>query len=181
MTRFMALALLALLGGCARGGPVAPNFTLSDQHGSPWTLSAQRGKAVAVFFGYTHCADTCPAALAKLASAIASAGQAGADAEIAFVTVDPQRDTPPVLAKYIARFSGATIVGLTGTPKQITGVERAFHVWAQKIPGRRGAQTYDEAHTAIIFFIDRSGRIASMRDDSDTVAAIARDVRKALE
>lgn len=176
-----ALLLLALLGGCARGGPAAPDFTLTDQHGAPWSLSAQRGKAVALFFGYTHCTDTCPATLAKLAHAIASEGSAGANAEIAFVTVDPERDNPAALARYVARFSGAAIVGLTGTPAQIAGVEQTYHVWAQRIPGRRGNDDYDEAHTAIVFVIDRNGRIASMHDDADTTAAIATDIGKVVE
>lgn len=176
-----ALLLLALLGGCASGGPTAPDFTLSDQHGAPWSLSAQRGKAVALFFGFTHCTDTCPATLAKLAHAIASHGAAGENAEIAFVTVDPQRDTPSVLARYVARFSGASIVGLTGTPAQIVTVERLYHVWAQRIPGRNGNDDYDESHTAVVFVIDRNGRIASMLDDADGSTAFATDIGKVIE
>jgi protein SCO1 len=180
MKRSIAL-LLALLGGCAHNGPDAPNFTLTDQHGGAWSLSAQRGKAVALFFGYTHCADTCPATLAKLASAIASQGGDAGNAEIAFVTIDPQRDTPGTLARYIARFSGAPIVGLTGSPADVTSVERSYHVWSQRIPGRRGKNDYDESHTAVVFLIDRHGTIAAIHDDGDTVSAIASDVRKALE
>jgi protein SCO1 len=180
----MLAALLAscvlLASGCAHGAPPVPDFTLTDQHGAPWSLAAQQGKVVALFFGYTHCLDTCPATLAKLAQAIASQKD-GVNAEIAFVTVDPQRDTPPVLAKYVARFSGATIVGLTGTPSQITQVEHAFHVWAQRIPGRRGNDNYEEDHTAIVFVIDRSGHIASMPDNGDNLATIAADLGKALQ
>jgi len=175
-------ALLALLAGCAgNSGPTAAPFTLVDQSGNAWSLEAQHGKAVALFFGYTHCTDTCPATLAKLATAFSSAGANASDAEIAFVTVDPQRDTPPVMGRYIARFSGADIVGLTGTPAQIAEVERTYHVWSQRIPGRRGNNDYDEGHTAIVFLIDRTGHIASMPDDSDAVSAISNDVRKVIE
>jgi protein SCO1/2 len=182
MLRPLALASLALLlaAGCAHGAPNAPDFTLTDQRGAAWSLSAQRGKVVTLFFGYTHCLDTCPATLAKLASAIElQKSQSGA--EIAFVTVDPQRDTPSALAAYVARFTGAPIVGLTGTQAQITSVEQSFHVWAQRIPGRRGNDNYDDAHTAIVFVIDRSGRIASMHDDADTVGAIAADLQRVLQ
>lgn len=175
------LVLLALLGGCARGGTPAPDFTLTDQLGTPWSLDAQRGTAVALFFGYTHCSDTCPATLAKLARAIASQGDAGARAEIALVTVDPQRDTPAVLARYVRRFTGASIVGLTGTPAQIASVEQRYHVWAQKIPGRHGNDDYDDAHTAIVFVIDRNGYIAAMHDDADSLAQIAADIHKVIE
>jgi protein SCO1 len=180
MNKTLAL-LLALLGGCAHGGITAPDFTLTDQHGQPWSLAAQRGKVVALFFGYTHCADTCPATLAKLAAAVDSQGNASHGAEIAFVTIDPQRDSPAALARYITRFGGAPIVGLTGRPAQVAAVEKAYHVWSQRIPGRHGSDEYDDSHTAIVFLIDRSGTITAMHDDSDTVSSIAGDVRKALE
>jgi len=177
-----ALALcLGLLAGCAHPGPVAPNIALTDQRGSLWQLSEQRGKVVAVYFGFTHCADTCPATVAKLTTAIRAQGAKAADAEIAFVTVDPQRDTPAVLARWVARFSGATIVGLTGTPAQIEATEHAYHVWAQRLPAAHGSYDYDEAHTAIVFVIDRSGYITSMADDADTLETVTGDLRKALQ
>lgn len=174
---FAALTL-ALLGGagCSRY-PVAPDFTLTDQHGAPWTLSAQHGKAVALYFGFTHCPDTCPTTVAKLAKAIDAAG----NAEIAFVTVDPQRDTPAVLNAFVQRFSGAPIVGLTGTPKHIADVERAYHIWAQKIPGKRGAYDYDEAHISVVTFIDANGRERGIADQDDNVTTLASDLRSALQ
>lgn len=167
---------LALLGGagCSRY-PAAPDFTLTDQHGAPWTLSAQHGKAVALYFGFTHCPDTCPATVSKLAKAIGNSG----NAEIAFVTVDPQRDTPAVLNAFAQRFSGAPIVGLTGTSKQIADVERAYHIWAQKIPGKHGAYGYDEAHISVVTFIDANGREQTIADQDDNVTTLASDIRSA--
>jgi protein SCO1 len=180
MKKALAL-LLALAGGCAHDGISAPDFTLTDHHGRPWALAAQRGKAVALFFGYTRCTETCPATLAKLSTAVEVQGANARDVEIAFVTIDPRRDPPAVLARYITRFNGAPIIGLTGTPAQIAEVERAYHVWSQRVPGPRGRDDYDEAHTAIVFLIDRNGTISAMHDDADTVSAIASDVRRALE
>ncbi len=173
-----AVAFGLLLAGCAHPGPAAPNFTLTDQSGRPWTLSAQHGTSVALFFGFTHCKDTCPATLAKLAKATA---RAHAKAEIAFVTVDPERDTPPVMAAYLRRFEGATIVGLTGTPAQIAKVERLYHVWAQKIPGKNGSNDYDEAHIATIFFIDPNGTQRMIADQTDGVTQLAQDLRSIAE
>ncbi len=167
-------AMLALLAGAACSHyPTAPDFTLTDQHGAPWTLSAQHGKAVALYFGFTHCPDTCPTTIAKLAKAIGNS----ANAEIAFVTVDPQRDSPAVLNAFVHRFSGAPIVGLTGTPKQIAAVERAYHIWAQKIPGKRGNYDYDEAHISIVTFIDANGRERMIADQDDNVTTLASDIR----
>ena len=169
--------LFALLGaGCSRY-PAAPDFTLVDENGAPWTLSAQHGKAVAMYFGFTHCPDTCPTTLAKLAKVMAN----DRNAEIVFVTVDPERDTPQVMKAYDRRFTGAPIVGLTGTRKQIDEVEREYHVWAQKIPGKHGNDDYDEAHISVVFFIDPSGRQRMIADQTDNDAALASDVQNTLQ
>jgi protein SCO1 len=170
----LAAALALFSAGCSHY-PSAPDFTLTDHNGAPWTLSAQHGKTVALFFGFTHCPDTCPTTLAKLGKAIGN----DRNAEIAFVTVDPQRDTPAVLAAYVKRFSPAPVVGLTGTQAQISSVERAYHVWSQKIPGKRGSYDYDEAHIATVFFIDGNGRQRAIADQADGVETLASDVRSA--
>lgn len=186
-SQILAAVTLLLLTACAaphfRGTalvPVraAPPIALTDSSGSAWQLAGQTGKNVALFFGYTHCADTCPLALAKLVKARTLADPAGTRWEIAFVTVDPQRDTPAVLAAYLKRFGG-DIVGLTGSQQAIAGVERAYHIWAQKIPGKRagGDYGYDEAHASVIFLIDAHGKQRVLQDASDSVASLAHDMR----
>lgn len=152
----------------------APEIALTAQSGAPWRLSAQHGRPVLLFFGYTHCPDTCPATLAKLAAAVRDAK--AERAVIAFVTVDPERDTPAVLARYVARFDGP-IVGLSGTRAQIDAVERSYHQWAQKIPGKHGNDNYDDAHSSTIFLIDRDGDERVIHDADDGVGAIAADLR----
>ncbi|MDQ2865784.1 MAG: SCO family protein [Candidatus Eremiobacteraeota bacterium] len=186
---FAALAIASALAGCNaahghafEGTPLsesaAPAISLTSSDGSAWTLESARGKVVALFFGYTHCADTCPLTLAKLAAAIVEQGSAASDFEIVFVTVDPQRDTPTVLKRYIAKFPGAPIVALTGSVGEVHDVERAYHVWAQKIPGaRRGAGRYDEAHSSVVYLIDRAGRERVLHNDDDDVSSFASDLR----
>jgi protein SCO1/2 len=176
----LAVGLAVLLAGCART-PSAPPIRLTDGSGSPWSLDAQRGKAVVVNFGYTHCADTCPETLAKLAHLVDGLGVQAREVEIAFVTVDPQRDTPQALHVFVRRFEtpNARIVGLTGTPAQISAVENAYHVWAQRIPGKHRNGEYDVAHSAVIFFVDQSGRLSSLHDDGDPDAVLARALREA--
>jgi protein SCO1/2 len=180
-----ALALLALLMAtlapvACSAGREAPDFTLQDAHGAPWQLSAQRGKAVLLTFGFTHCADTCPAILARLAYTTAALGPRAGDVEIAFVTVDPQRDTPLVLQRFVRRFArpGDEIVGLTGTPLQISAAQAAYHVWSQKI--HRDKSGYDVAHSAAIFVIDPNGRLHDVLDDEDSEGSLLAAVRSAL-
>lgn len=130
-------------------------------------------------FGFTHCADTCPATLAKLARL------AGPDAttpvEIAFVTVDPERDSVTAMHRFVTRFGqgNARVAGLTGTPAEIDAVERAYHVWAQHIPGRQPHGGYDIAHSAVVYFIDRNGVTRSVHDDDDPDAVLAAALREA--
>ena len=130
-------------------------------------------------FGFTHCADTCPATLAKLARLAAT--NAKTPVEIAVVTVDPQRDSVTAMHRFVTRFAegNARVVGLTGTPAQIDDVERAYHVWAQRIPGRRLNAAYDVAHSAVVYFIDPSGVTRSVHDDDDSDAVLAAALREA--
>lgn len=192
MKVFSALALAgALLAGCAQAAAPrftgtalppapAPNFTLTSDAGIPWTLAAQHGKVVALFFGFTHCTDTCPDTLGKLA-AVLRRDRAGANAEIAFVTIDPQRDTPPVMHKYLRRWSGAPIVGLTGTPAQIAAVERSYNIYSKPVPDPHGGTDYDEEHSAFTFLIDREGNWRVIHSDDDSLRAYAADVRELLQ
>lgn len=162
--------------GTALHGARAPDITLTDDTGSRWTLASQRGTAIALFFGYTHCLDTCPLTLAKLADAVRRQN-APAKFTIAFVTVDPRRDTPAVLHRYVRRFSGAHIVGLTGSGEQIAVVERSYGVWAQSIPGAHGrAGGYDEAHSSVTYLIDPNGRERVLHNDGDSAADFAADL-----
>ncbi|HEX3368084.1 MAG TPA: SCO family protein [Candidatus Cybelea sp.] len=183
MVRALALVLLAAatLGSVAcSGGRSAPDFALQSDRSTPWQLSAQHGKAVLLTFGFTHCPDTCPTILARMVRATAALGARAGNVEIAFVTVDPSRDTAPVLHRFVNRFArpGVDIVGLTGTPLQIAAAEAAYHVWAAKIHARKGS--YDVAHSAAIFVIDPSGRFHGVLDDQDSEGTVVAALRKAL-
>lgn len=156
----LCLVLATSVAACA-GGSYAPDFTLRDDTGVAWTLSQQRGEAVLLTFGFTHCTDTCPATLAKLMRSSNGLSGAARNVEVAFVTVDPVRDTAPVMHRFIGKFAPlgpARLVGLTGTPAAIEHVEAAYHVWSA--PMKDGI-----AHSAVIFLIDPHGRIAAIRDD----------------
>lgn len=176
----MALAWLAsaclALGSAACSRDRAPDFRLRADDGALWQLSQQRGKAVLLTFGFTHCADTCPATMAKLARITRSLGARASDIEVALVTVDPARDSPAVLHRFVDRFAEpgtGELVGLTGTPAQIARVEAAYHVWSQGLHG-------DIAHSSFVFLIDSSGRLRGIRDDDDPDRLLRRDVADLL-
>jgi protein SCO1 len=160
-----------ILAACAPGYR-APAFELRDDRAQPWALQDQNAGVVLVF-GYTHCDDTCPLMLSKLAKGLVRSGRSNGSIEVAFVTVDPMRDTPRVLHAYVTRF-GPNVVGLTGTPSQIEKVERSYHVWAQRLGSKPGrADDYDEAHSSTMFFIDKRREIVSLHDPTDSVAELA--------
>jgi protein SCO1/2 len=181
--RLLVLLGLVLLAACGGGGSAAPDFTLRDDAGNAWTRSAQ-GKAMVLLFGFTHCMDTCPATLAKLERLTQALGAQAGAVDVVFVTIDPQRDSGPVLRRFLSNFAqpgSARLVGLTGSTAQIEQVERAYHVWAQKIPGKRGSPDYDEAHTSVLFLIDARGRMRGMRDDDESPQSLAKAIREMLE
>jgi protein SCO1/2 len=171
-------ATLACLAGCAHGKS-APDFTLTDATGHAWTLSAQRGKPVVLTFGFTHCADTCPETLAKIANLTNALGPPASSVVVAMVSVDPSRDNPRALRAFTSKFT-RPIVGLTGTQAQIDAVETAYHVWAQRVPGKHAAGAYDVAHSTAIYFIDARGNVRRIGEDDDSEAALTRDVRELL-
>ena len=170
-----AAAFTLVLASCAYGNR-APRLELLDDRAQTWALQDQTGGTV-LLFGYTHCDDTCPLMLAKLSNALKRVKSSSSPIKIAFVTVDPQRDTPRVLHAYLSKF-GSEFVGLTGTASQIESVERSYHVWAQKLPSKHGGYDYDEAHTSTMFFIDRNRTIVSLHDSSDSVGDLAGAMRQ---
>jgi protein SCO1 len=170
----VAIASLVLLVACS-SRPAAADFTLVSDSSTAWRLS-ERHATVLLSFGFTHCADTCPALLARLSRLTAPARSRGQTVDVAMITVDPQRDRPRQLHAFVSRFPGTT--GLTGTQEQIDAVETAYSVWAQRLPKKNG--NYDYAHATAIYFIDPDGRIAAVRDDTDTDASLLSALNRAV-
>jgi protein SCO1/2 len=190
-----ALALAAVAVGAAgyawlRPGAAPPTFNAVDVTGADWgrrlelfdhqrkarTLSDFRGKVVMLFFGFTHCPDVCPTALATLARARALLGPDAEQVQGLFVTVDPKRDTPEILAKYVTAFD-ATFLGLYGDEAATQTVAREFKIYyhAQK-PDANGAYGVD--HSAQVYVIDGEGRLRLyIRSHDAAPEAIAHDLR----
>ena len=134
----------------------AIDFTLIDHHGKPFRLQEQHGKVVLVFFGYTLCPDVCPIELQHMATAIAGLGSDSTRVLGLFVSVDPEHDTPEVLARYVSHFDSA-LVGLTGSAEQVAAAAEQFHVVYRK--NARSSSQYTLDHTANLFVIDQYGRL----------------------
>jgi protein SCO1/2 len=131
-----------------------PPLTLTDQNGQPFNLTSLKGTPVFVFFGYTHCTDVCPTTLADVRTAIQ---QAGVPAKVVFVTVDPARDTAPVMKSYLDAYK-AGFIGLTGTAEQIATAAAAWGVSYSAEPADSSGN-YEMTHTSEVYLVDASGML----------------------
>jgi protein SCO1 len=139
------------------GADYGKTLELTDHHGKLRRLADFRGKAVVLFFGYTHCPDVCPTTLADMAQVMR---QLGADAErvqMLFVTVDPERDTQAVLARYVPAFD-ARFLGLRGDLEATRRAAQAFKIYFEKRPGDTPGE-YSVDHSAQCYVFDPQGRL----------------------
>ena len=141
--------------------------------GKPVTAQDFRGKVVALYFGYSHCPDVCPATLANLTEMLGKVGSP--DVRVLFVTVDPDRDTDSVMSDYAKAFS-PQVVGLRATPNELANLARTYRV-AYDV--KRGPP-YEVTHSNAVFFFDREGRARLVTTDTTDTTAMAEDVKKLL-
>lgn len=153
-----------------------PPLSFVDQQGEPFGPERLRGHWSILFFGFTHCPDVCPTTLALLAQVEKQLTDLPAEQRprIVLMSVDPERDTPEQLAKYVKSFS-PTFTG-------VTGEQEAMHEFAQKlgVPVAitqlpNGGYTVD--HSAAIFVIDPSGSLRALSSTPHNVPIIASDYR----
>jgi protein SCO1/2 len=157
-----------------------PAFTLADQGGHPFGPEQMRGRWTFVFFGFVNCPDICPTTLATLAAArkaLADLPEAERPA-VAFVSVDPGRDTPALLGQYVAHFD-PSFVGATGTRDAIDALTRALGV-AVIIGPASADGSYAVDHSAAIFLVDPEARVVALFGAPHEAGAIARDYRRVV-
>jgi protein SCO1/2 len=170
------LGKVVTTGSIAVGGP----FTLTDQTGKQVASSDFRGRYMLVYFGYSMCPDVCPTTLAVMADALDKMGAAGKKIVPVFITIDPERDTPKVLAPYVKAF-GDQFVGLTGTPAQIAAVEKEYKVYAKKTPldeAKGLAGGYGMDHSSVIYLMGPDGKIVSFYDELIPAAKLEAELRE---
>jgi protein SCO1/2 len=143
------------------------DFHLTGHDGKPRELADFRGKVVALYFGYTRCPDVCPLTMATLGQAVRLLGEDGTRVQGLFVTVDPRRDKPKVLAKYVQSFH-EDFLALYGNAAETALTADEFKVEA------------GEHHSIPVFLIDPSGRLRLVAHAEATAESIAHDMRLLL-
>ena len=187
-----ALLVLAVLGAACNSSPPAPAFQLTDITGAEFarevrltdhngrarTLAEFKGKVVVVFFGFTHCPDVCPVTLGELAIVARELGKDAGRMQVLFVTVDPERDTPAVLAQYVPAFDPA-FLGLYGDAEATLRTAKEFKVFFQKQPVSGGGYSVD--HSAASFIYDTAGRVRLFASYGQGAPKMLHDIRLLLE
>lgn len=191
MLRNLACAAAAclVLASCSGGGPafrstditgagLGRDFKLIDHNGQPRTLADFHGKVLVVFFGFTHCPDVCPITLSELARALKQLGADAQRVQVVMITVDPERDTPEVLRRYVTALDPG-FLGLTGDPEAISAAAREFKVFYQKSPGAT-AQAYSVDHSSGTFVYDAAGRLRLLVGYGQGADVFAHDIGQLL-
>jgi len=188
-----AAAGLALLGGCDNGKWHAIDVTgtlpslkltmTSTTDAKDVTEADYRGRIVLLYFGYTSCPDVCPTTLANLGAVLQRLGTEARRVRILFVTVDPTRDTLPILASYVHAFA-PQIEGLRGTPDQLATLARRYRIVYSVSPETKD-HPYEVTHSSAIYVFDDSGAarllVASMATTTPDISGTAADIKRLIE
>lgn len=190
MYKFVLL-LLILLAGCSKSEPPLPthavdiswryeqtaaDFRLADAMNKARSLSDFRGKVVVLFFGYTHCPEVCPTTLADLAQVIRLLGADAEKVQVLFVTLDPERDTPEVLAKYVPSFN-PSFLGLYGDAQATAQAAKVFAVNYEKHAEKNG---YSLDHSDGTYLIGKSGKTVLLSPYGQRTELLLQDIKLLL-
>jgi protein SCO1/2 len=195
LVRFFAVCLsLALVAGCGDNakwhaidvsGNLPPlSFTMTRAGDDKTATQADYdGKTVLLYFGYTNCPDICPATLSNVHDVLTRLGPDAREVRVLFVTVDPNRDTAPLLAAYVKNF-GAEIVGLRGTPDELAALARRYRVVYSATPATED-HPYEVTHSSAIYVFDGTGAarliIASLASTTPDIAGATADLKRLAE
>jgi protein SCO1/2 len=179
-----SLAMLPLAAGSAyaasgftaldiTGSAIGPDYQLFYGDGKPASLRDFKGKVVMLFFGFTQCPDVCPTALARSVEIKRLLGPDGDKLQVVFVTVDPERDTAPLLAEYMRAFD-PTFVAVRGNLEQTAKTAKDFKIFYRKVPS---GSSYTMDHTALTYVFDASGKIRLAMKHAETAQQCADDLR----
>lgn len=159
------------------GGP----FKLIDQTGKTVTDADYRGRYMLIYFGYSFCPDVCPTTLAVMAQALDKLGGDARRVTPVFITIDPERDTPQVLADYMKAF-GPSFVGLTGSVEAIKDVEKKYRVYAVKKPldPAKPKAGYGMDHSSVLYLMGPNGRLISFYDEAISPDQLAKELRQKI-
>lgn len=160
-------------GTASVGGP----FTLTNQDGQRVSERDFAGRTHLVFFGFTHCPDVCPTTLQQIGDVLQALGPKGRDTRALFIAVDPERDTPEALKTYLASFD-PRIVGLTGSPEEVSAAVKAYRAYVRKVPTKDGDYTME--HTALVYVMNGQNRFLNALNLARPPAEAAAELAKML-
>jgi protein SCO1/2 len=186
--RFWSIITFSLLlAGCDRGPQFkstditgvdyGETLELTDHTGRRRTLEDFRGKAVVLFFGFTHCPDVCPTTLADLSQALRQLGPDAERVQVLFVTVDPERDTREALAKYVTAFD-PRFLGLYGDDAATRRTAQEFKIYYEK---RKAGESYSVDHSGQSYVIDPRGRLRLLVRPERIGSDLAEDLKTLLK
>ena len=165
------------------------NPSLSDAVGGPWALTTADGKNVKresfsgkvqiLYFGYLSCPDVCPTELQVMADTLDRLENQALEVQALFVTIDPERDLPPLLGEYTAAFD-KRILGLTGTEEQIKEMSRLFRVYYGKVDNKNNSKDYIIDHSNLIYITDRKGQVSEIIAGTINAERVADAVKRVL-
>ncbi|MBX3508671.1 SCO family protein [Parvibaculum sp.] len=168
-------------GGSSASAPsVGGPFTLVNHHGETVTEQDFRGRFMLVYFGFTFCPDVCPTELGVMAAAVKALGEKGERVTPVLISIDPERDTPEVLARYVALFH-PRLVGLTGTPEQVDAAAKAWHVYYAKVEDESVSEAYTMDHSSIVFLMGPDGEYLKLFRPQTPPDEMAREIAKYLD
>ena len=183
---FWSITICSVIAGCdsrpqfkstdITGAPYGQSLELTDHTGKPRRLEDFRGKAVVLFFGFTHCPDICPTTLAEISQAIRSLGPDAERVQALMVSVDPERDTQDSLAKYVTAFD-PRFLGLRGDLAATKKVASEFKIYFEK---RKQGGSYTVDHSAQSYVIDPQGRLRLLVRHDRIAADLASDLKTLL-
>jgi len=162
-----------------RPAPVSGAFDLIDHFGRAVNERSYGDRHLLLFFGFTHCAVVCPRELAKLERALGLLGPLASAIQPLYVTVDPARDDPGAMQRYLSQF-GAGFIGLTGTAEQVEAAKKSFRVFAEPVQDAAAPGGYAVPHTAFAYFMAPGGRYKAHFSDSLDAEMVAQRMRRHL-
>lgn len=186
--RAAATAVALAVSAACQSGPAAPelpvlpiggDFTLTNHDGQPFALQSLRGKVVLIFFGYSSCPDACPTTLSKLSSVARKLGDDRSKIQALYISVDPDRDTPPVLKADMENFSIGAL-GLTGKKDDIDKVVKQYAAAYEIVPTPESAAKYTISHTTSVYALDPQGRVRMTFPYEATVDEVVTGIRGIL-
>ncbi len=155
-------------------------FSLVDHHGNTFDNAALREHWSFLFFGYTHCPDVCPTTLSVLNSVAEKLASSNAPVRFVLVTVDPQRDTPEQLARFVSYFN-SDFIGVTGSDEDIRQLTRQLGIMHMQVANEANPDNYLVDHSAGVLLIDPNGNYHAVFTPPLSADALAGDFRKMLK